>query len=153
MVFFTKSVSKATNEPTHEILALFVLRKLILQTHMRSHPVGLDLWFWSDPSSTSILYVSEQRRLWQDCVDAQARLSLTDHLCDKDHNFVGLLKWDVAQQNQQNDLCAQWRLRSTWASAQSDQSLCCPHEETLGPWLSLESSAKIDQTGEMPRLF
>ena len=30
-------------EPTHEILAIFVLCKLILQTRMRSHPVGLDL--------------------------------------------------------------------------------------------------------------
>ena len=29
-------------------------------------------------------------------------------------------------------LCAQRRLRSTWASAQSDQCLRCPHEETLG---------------------
>ena len=29
-------------------------------------------------------------------------------------------------------LCTQQRLRSAWASAQSDQSLCCPHEETLG---------------------
>ena len=28
---------------THEIMALFVLRKLILQTCMRSHPVGLDV--------------------------------------------------------------------------------------------------------------
>ena len=31
------------NEPAHEIMALFVLRKLILQTHMRSHPLGLDV--------------------------------------------------------------------------------------------------------------
>ena len=30
-----------TNEPADEIMALFVLRKLILQTSMRSHPVGL----------------------------------------------------------------------------------------------------------------
>ena len=29
-------------------------------------------------------------------------------------------------------LCAQRRLRSSWASAQSDQSLRCPHEENLG---------------------
>ena len=29
-------------------------------------------------------------------------------------------------------LCAQRRLRSAWASAQSDQSLRCPHEESLG---------------------
>ena len=36
---------KDLDEPTHEILALFVLRKFILQIHMRSHPVGLDLWF------------------------------------------------------------------------------------------------------------
>ena len=28
----------------YEIMALFVLRKLILQTCMRSHPVGLDVW-------------------------------------------------------------------------------------------------------------
>ena len=30
-------------------------------------------------------------------------------------------------------MCAQQRLRSAWASAQSDQSLPCLHEETLGP--------------------
>ena len=30
-------------------------------------------------------------------------------------------------------LCSQRRLRSAWASAQSDQSLHCPHEESLGP--------------------
>ena len=32
-------------EPTHEILALFVLRKFILLIRMRSHPVWLDVWF------------------------------------------------------------------------------------------------------------
>ena len=32
------------NEPCHEIMVLFVLRKLILQTRMRSHPVQLDVW-------------------------------------------------------------------------------------------------------------
>ena len=31
------------------IMALFVLRKLILQPHMRSHPVGLDVWFLVGP--------------------------------------------------------------------------------------------------------
>ena len=30
-------------------------------------------------------------------------------------------------------LCAQRRHRSAWVSAQSDQSLRCPHEEALGP--------------------
>ena len=33
------------NEPAHEIMALSVLRKIILQTRMRSHSLGLDVWF------------------------------------------------------------------------------------------------------------
>ena len=37
--------------------------------------------------------------------------------------------WAAAWPNQQNDLCAQWRLRSAWTSTQSDQSLHCPHEK------------------------
>ena len=36
-------------EPPHEIMALFVLHKLILQMRMRSHPVGLDVWFLVGP--------------------------------------------------------------------------------------------------------
>ena len=34
-----------TNEPSHEIIVLFVLCKLVLQMCMHSHPVGLDMWF------------------------------------------------------------------------------------------------------------
>ena len=34
---------------------------------------------------------------------------------------------------QQNGMCAQRRLRSAWASAQSDQSLCCLHKERMCP--------------------
>ena len=34
-------------------------------------------------------------------------------------------KWACALQNQQKDLCTQRRLRSVWASAQSDQGLRC----------------------------
>ena len=33
--------------------------------------------------------------------------------------------------NQQNDPCDQRRLRSAWASVQSDHSLCCPHGEAM----------------------
>ena len=36
-------------EPCDEIMVLFILHKLILQTHMRSHPVGLDVWFLVRP--------------------------------------------------------------------------------------------------------
>ena len=38
-----------TFEPCHEIMALFVLRKLILQMCMRSHPVGLDVCYLVGP--------------------------------------------------------------------------------------------------------
>ena len=41
--------------------------------------------------------------------------------------------WAAWWQNQQSGMCAQRRLRSAWVSAQSDHSLCCPHEESLGP--------------------
>ena len=62
--------------PAHNIMVLFILHKRILQTRMRSHLVGLVVWFWSNPLSTSILHVYEQRKFWRDCADAQARFSL-----------------------------------------------------------------------------
>ena len=34
---------KTIIEPCHEIMVLFVLRKVILKTRMRSHPKGLDV--------------------------------------------------------------------------------------------------------------
>ena len=50
--------------------------------------------------------------------------------------------------------CAQQRLRSTWAFAQSDQSLRCVHKENhrslATHWAHSEDSA---QTGQMPRLI
>ena len=52
---------------------------------------GLTSDFWSDPSSTPILHVCEQRRLWRDCADAQARLSLCCRLCDKYNNLMSWL--------------------------------------------------------------
>ena len=42
-------------------------------------------------------------------------------------------KWAASWRNQQNGMCGKQRLRSAWASAQSDQSLRYPHEESLGP--------------------
>ena len=51
---FTLQMRKR-NEPAHEIIVLFVLRKLILQTCMRRHPVGLI--FGRSFSFTSILHV------------------------------------------------------------------------------------------------
>ena len=43
-----------------------------------------------------------------------------------------ILIWAAWWQNQRNGICVQRRLRSAWASGQSDQSLRCPHEGNLG---------------------
>ena len=72
-------------EPAHEIMVLFIFRKLILQMIMHSHPMGLDVWFLVGPLSTSKHYVCEQWRLYA--------WAFTSHLCDKYHNLISWLIW------------------------------------------------------------
>ena len=48
---------------------------------------------------------------------------------------------------QHDDLCAQRRLGSAWVSAQCDQSLGCPEEESLGPLSASEDWA--DTQGDL----
>ena len=45
-------------------------------------------------------------------------------------------------------MCAQRTLRSEWASAQSDQSLRCPHDESMGPWLPIERAHSEDSDAQ-----
>ena len=45
--------------------------------------------------------------------------------------------------NVPSDICDQRRLRSACASAQSDRSLRCPHEETLHTWVAKIRPVKI----------
>ena len=61
-------------------------------------------------------------------------------------------KWAASCQNQQW-LCAQWRLRSAWASAQSDQSSLCTQRVAKDPRFLHADSKDSDQTGRMPRLI
>ena len=58
--------------------------------------------------------------------------------------------WAASWRNQQNGMCAQRRLRSAWAFAQSDQNLRCPHEPLTTHWARSEDS---DQIGWMSRLI
>ena len=62
--------------------------------------------------------------------------------------------WAASWQNQQNGMCAQRRLRSAWASAQSDLSLYCLPEESLGPQLAINCIKRTAKTlirlGECP---
>ena len=53
-----------------------------------------------------------------------------------------------------SDMSAQQSLKSACASAQSDQSFCCQHEETLLSWLSKNAPREdFDQTTQMHRLI
>ena len=44
--------------------------------------------FWSDPSSTSILYVCKQQRFWRDRVDTRLAWAFAGRLCDKYHKLM-----------------------------------------------------------------
>ena len=93
-------------------------------------------WVLSYPLST-------RQRLWSDWADAQTGLSLDGRTliflvlsCRSSCLFIGFsghihVSCDMTKPTVW--LCTQQRLRSAWASAQSDQSLRCPHEKTLGP--------------------
>ena len=122
-----------TTEPAHEIMVLFVFHKRILQTPMHSHPGGLDVYFWSDPSSTSILHMCEQQRLWRDCAGSP-ETSLVAYVISTIISWAGsiigsqqLMVLQCCFSFESHDktnimTCAQRRLRSAWATAQSDQS-------------------------------
>ena len=107
-----------SNEPAHEIMTLFVLCKLILQTHMWSHPVGPDVWFSVRPFvyfHTSCVRTAK----------AQAKLrrlawAFAGGLCDKYHNIRSWLKYSDSTSRQTEQ--TQIRLL---LSQQSDQGLHC----------------------------
>ena len=79
-------------EPVHETLALFVLRKFNLQTHMHSHPVGLDVWFLVRHFFYFHTSRVRQWRLWPDCANV---------ICDKYHNLMSwlILPSKICRQN------------------------------------------------------
>ena len=84
-------------EPAHEILALFVLRKFILQTCMRSHPVRLDVWFlvWLVVYfHTSCVRTAKASARLRESIGSLEPMLITyaDHLCDKSHNLMSWLK-------------------------------------------------------------
>ena len=90
------------DEPCHEIMVLFVLRKLILQARMCSHPMGLDVWFLVGPFIYFILpYVmcansqgsGETAQMCRLSWAFAGRRACPGRLCDKYHNVMSWLKW------------------------------------------------------------
>ena len=97
-------------------------------------------------------------RLWVMSLNDVTR-SISAHQCMKPvvssrvYELPPNFSWWHNWLNQQIDMCAQQRLRSAWASTQSDQSSLFAWRN-IGPlttyWLHSEYS---DQTGRMPRLI
>ena len=81
------SCEKESFEPSHESMVCFVLRKLILQTHTRRHPEGLDAWFWVGPfvyfHTWCVRTVRIRRLAW----------AFAGRLCDKYHDPMSWLIW------------------------------------------------------------
>ena len=76
--FYTVA-SKSTTEPSHEIMVLFVLHKLILQTRIHSHPVvGPFVYFMYANSEGSGETVRTRRLAW----------AVAGHLCNKYHSWL-----------------------------------------------------------------
>ena len=78
--------------PSHEIMVIFVLRKLILQVSMRNHPVGLDVWCLVGPL---VYFHTSCLRTEKPCSGETARMrrlawAFAGRLCDKYHN---LMRW------------------------------------------------------------
>ena len=71
-------------------------------------------------------------------------------LCDVDDAKGSYMSRDMTKPTKW--MCAQWRLRSAWASAQSDHSLCAQWIAKDPDFLRADSEDS-DQTGRMPRLI
>ena len=72
------------------------------------------------------------------------------------HNMHMLVRnhiWAAPWQNQQNGLCAERRLRSAWASGQSDQSSLCAFWIAEDPGFLHADSKDSDQTVRMHRMI
>ena len=80
--------------PADEIMALFVLRKLLLQTHMRRHPVGLDLCLIFGRSLRLLPYFMCANSEGYDETARMRRLAraFAGRLCDKYRNLMSWLK-------------------------------------------------------------
>ena len=69
------------------------------------------------------------------------------------HKCVYILIWATSWKNQQNGMCTQQRLRSAWASAQSDQSLLCAQWVAKDLSFLHVDSEDSDLTRRVPRLI
>ena len=82
--FSGRVMNKGIFEPVHEIMALFVFRKLVLQTRQWGWMSDV----WSDALSTPILHVCKQRKLWRHRRPAKVQASLRNRAVSPESSLV-----------------------------------------------------------------
>ena len=86
---------KLSYELTHEIMALFVLRKFILQTHMRNQPVELCLIFGGTLRLLPYFMCANSEGSGETARMRRLAWAFAGCLCDKYHNLMSWLKWFI----------------------------------------------------------
>ena len=99
--------------------------------HVQMTIIHQDLW-WGKLVSSPYFTLYQRNSLSANHSRWNVLPSFWEALLYMSHDMTKPTKWVFAQQ----------RLGSVWASALSDQSLRCPHEETLGPYLPNERRVK-----------
>ena len=98
-------------------------------------------------NSTEDLKVCETKSCWPVCISNTLIHSLSSFTSNKFIKiYLSFDIWATSWQNQQNDMCAQQRLRSAWASAQSDQSLLCAQLVAKDPMFLHADSEETGQS-------
>ena len=75
-------------------MVLFILRKIILQARMHSHPVGLDIWFVVWPFvyfHTSCVGMPNSEGYGETARMRRLAWAFAGRLCDKYHNLMSWL--------------------------------------------------------------
>ena len=168
-----------TKPPRHPLCLIRVFAVRMKKAWVLSYPLSAQRRLWSDwvdvQADLSLQWAHNlfvgfvmSRFICSSEIRCWFRVPLSEQVTGKRDNagrmpktnktdIIIVYNWDMTKPTK--CVCAQRRLRSAWASAQSDQSLRCPHEESLGPELPTERTAKTlmhsedsDQTGRMPRL-
>ena len=84
------------HEPFYKIMALFVLRTLILQTHICIHPVGLDVCCLVGPFvHFHIFMCANSEGSGETARMRSLTLAFAGRLCDKYHNLMIWLKSEM----------------------------------------------------------
>ena len=119
--------------------------------HTHTHTIT-NIKAWADFISDTVTLrkATMTISIWQQGVIWEQRLHMVNYAYANSLqcHMQCFLKWfqydnlAASWQNQRNDLCTQWRLRSAAASTQSDQTFRCPPEATLAPKLPVECTAQ-----------